>query len=127
CNRYPQPEFRKIRQRLGEELLQRCVFHADEDAAVGAVLGLLAPVLAGWRPKPLPYPLRPGDRVDPDDDPSLVSQTLLYVTSVFGFSQPDLYFRPDEPGDVNVLNVERGSSVRPTMIALGRCFPERTP
>src|SRR5690606_19979269 len=27
-NRYPQPEFRKIRQRLGEELLRRSVFHA---------------------------------------------------------------------------------------------------
>lgn len=115
--RYPQPEFRRIRQRLGEEVLRRCVFHADEDVGVAAVLGLVAPVLAGWRPKTLPYPLRPSDRVDPDDDPSLVSQQLIYVTSVFGFPAPDLYFRPDEPGDVTVMNVERGGSVRPTMIA----------
>lgn len=124
-NRYPQPEFRKIRQRLGEELLRRSVFHADEDAGVSAVLGLLAPVLAGFRPKALPYPLRQADRVDPDDDASLVSQTLIYVTSVYGFSQPDLYFRPDEPGDVAVMNVERGTSVRPTMIALAAALHER--
>lgn len=125
-NRYPQPEHRRIKQRLGEDLLRRCVFHADEDAGVGAVLGLLAPVLAGWRPKMLPYPLRPSDRVDPDDDPSLVSKSFIYVTSVYGFSQPDLYFRPDEPGDVAVLNVERGNSVRPTMIALGAALHEKS-
>ncbi|MBZ5715135.1 serine/threonine-protein kinase [Nannocystis pusilla] len=125
-NRYPQPEFRRIKQRLGEDLLRRCVFHADEDASVGAVLGLLAPVLAGWRPKLLPYPLRPSDRVDADDDGSLVSKSLIYVTSVYGWPQPDLYFRPDEPGDVAVLNVERGGSVRPTIIALGGALAEKS-
>ncbi|HEY8377226.1 MAG TPA: tetratricopeptide repeat protein [Nannocystis sp.] len=123
--RYPQPEFRKIRQRLGEEVLRRCVFHPDEDLGVAAVLGLVAPVLAGFRPKLLPYPLRPSDRVDPDEDPSLVSQMLLYVTSVYGFPAPDLYYRPDEPGDVAVMNVERGGSVRPTMIALASAIHEK--
>ncbi|PCC68276.1 Serine/threonine protein kinase [Nannocystis exedens] len=125
-NRYPQPEFRRIKQRLGEDLLRRCVFHADEDAGVGAVLGLLAPVLAGWRPKMLPYPLRPSDRIDPEDDGSLVSKLFVYVTSVYGYPQPDLYFRPDEPGDVAVLNVERGGSVRPTIIALGGALAEKS-
>lgn len=125
-NRYPQPEFRRIRQRLSEDVLRRCVFHPDEDAGVAAVLGLVAPVLAGWRPKLLPYPLRPSDRVDPDDDPSLVSQMLVYVTSVLGFPQPDLYFRPDEPGDVTVLGVHREGAVRPTMIALAGALHERS-
>lgn len=125
-NRYPQPEFRRIKQRLAEELLRRCVLPAEEDAGVAAVLGLLAPVLAGWRPKPLPYPLRPSDRVDPEDDPSPVSQCLIYVTSVYGFPQPDLYFRPDEPGDVAVLNVERKGSVRPTIIALASALREKS-
>ncbi|MDC0716112.1 serine/threonine-protein kinase [Nannocystis bainbridge] len=125
-HRYPQPEFRRIKQRLGEELLRRCVFHADEDAGVGAVLGLLAPVLAGWRPKMLPYPLRPSDRVDPEDDGSLVSKSFVYVTSVYGLPQPDLYFRPDEPGDAAVLNVERGGSVRPTIIALAGALAEKS-
>lgn len=125
-NRYPQPEFRKIRQRLGEDVLRRCVFHGDEDANIAAVLGLVAPVLAGWRPKPLPYPLRPADRVDLDDDRSLVSQMLVYTVGVLGLSQPDLYFRPDEPGDVSVLNVQREGSVRPTMVALGSVLRERS-
>lgn len=125
-NRYPQPEFRKIRQRLAEDVLRRCVFHPDEEQGVAAVLGLVAPVLAGWRPKTLPYPLRPSDRVDPDDSPSPVAQMLLYVLSVLGFPQPDLYFRPDEPGDLAVLNVQRDGAVRPTIIALATALHEKS-
>lgn len=123
-NRYPQPEFRRIKQRLGEDVLRRHVFHADEDPTIGAVLGLVAPVLSAWRVKQLPYPLRPSDRVDPDDDPSLVGKTLLYAIGVLGLGQPDLYFRQDEPGDLNVLNVQREGRVRPTMIALGNAIRE---
>lgn len=125
-SRYPQPEHRRIRQRLSEDVLRRCVFHPEEDQAVAAVLGVVAPILAGWRPKPLPYPLRPSDRVDTDDDPSPVSRTLVYVTSVLGYPQPDLYFRPDEPGDVAVMGVMREGSVRPTMIALATSLQEKS-
>lgn len=125
-NRYPQPEFRKIKQKLGEDVLRKHVFHPDEDPTIGAILGLVAPVLSAWRVKQLPYPLRPNDRVDPDDDPSLVGQMLLYVIGVIGLGQPDLYFRPDEPGDLNVLNVQREGRVRPTMIALASAIREKT-
>jgi hypothetical protein len=125
-NRYPQPEFRKIKQKLGEDVLRKHVFHADEDPTIGAILGLVAPVLSAWRVKQLPYPLRPNDRVDPDDDPSLVGSMLLYVIGVIGLGQPDLYFRPDEPGDLNVLNVQREGRVRPTMIALANAIREKT-
>lgn len=123
--RYPQPEFRKIRQRLSEEVLRRSVFHPDEDAVISGILGLAAPVLAAWRVKQLPYPLRPGDRVDLDDTPAPVGQMLVYVTGVLGLAQPDLYFRPDEPGDLNVLNVQREGRVRPTMIALASALREK--
>ena len=125
-SRYPQPEFRKIKQKLSEEVLRRHVFHPDEDANISALIGLVAPVLSAWRVKQLPYPLRPNDRVDPDDDPSLVGQMLLYVIGVLGLGQPDLYFRADEPGDLNVLNVQREGRVRPTLIALANAIREKT-
>jgi tetratricopeptide (TPR) repeat protein/tRNA A-37 threonylcarbamoyl transferase component Bud32 len=123
--RYPQPEFRKIRQRLSEEVLRKSVFHADEEPVISAILGLAAPVLSAWRVKQLPYPLRPGDRVDLDETPSPVGQMLVYVAGVLGLGQPDLYFRPDEPGDLNVLNVQREGRVRPTVIALANALREK--
>ena len=124
--RYPQPEFRKIKQRLSEEVLRRSVFHPDEDPIISAILGLVAPVLSAWRVKQLPYPLRPGDRVELDDTPSPVGQMLTYVIGVLGLGQPDLYFRPDEPGDLNVLNVQREGRVRPTVIALANPLREKS-
>ncbi len=124
-SRYPQPEFRKIRQRLGEDVLRRHVFHADEDPVISALLGLVSPALAVWRVKQLPYPLRPSDRVDDDEDASLVGPMLRYVLGVLGLGQPDLYFRPDEPGDLNVLNVQREGRVRQTVIALATAIREK--
>jgi len=125
-NRYPQPEFRRIKQRLGEDVLRKHVFHPDEDPTISAIIGLVAPVLSAWRVKQLPYPLRPNDRVDPDDDPSLVGKMLLYVIGVLGLGQPDLFFRPDEPGDLHVLNVQREGRVRPTMIALANAVRDKS-
>jgi hypothetical protein len=93
---------------------------------ISAILGLVAPVLAAWRVKQLPYPLRPSDRVDLDDSSSPVGQMLVYVAGVLGLGQPDLYFRPDEPGDLNVLNVQREGRVRPTVIALANALREKS-
>ncbi len=124
--RYPQPEFRKIRQRLSEDVLRKCVFHPDEEVTISAVLGLVAPVLAAWRIKQLPYPLRPSDRVDLDDSSIPVAQMLTYVASVVNLGQPDLYLRPDEPGDLTVLNVQRENRVRPTVIAQANALREKS-
>ena len=124
--RYPQPEFRKIRQRLSEEVLRRSVFHPDEEVTISSVLGLVAPVLAAWRVKQLPYPLRPSDRVDLDDSATPVAQMLVYVASVVGLGVPDLYLRPDEPGDLTVLNVQRENRVRPTVIAQANALREKS-
>lgn len=125
-SRYPQPEHRKIKQRLGEDVLRRHVFPSEEDATISAILGLVAPVLSAWRVKQLPYPLRPADRVDPDESPAPVGKMLLYVLGVLGLGQPDLYFRPDEPGDLAVLNVQREGRVRPTVIALANALREKS-
>jgi golgin subfamily B member 1 len=124
--RYPQPEFRKIRQRLSEDMLRRCVFHPDAEVTISAVLGLVAPVLAAWRVKQLPYPLRPSDRVDLDDSATPVAQMLVYVSQVIGLGLPDLYLRPDEPGDLTVLNVQREGRVRPTVIAQANALREKS-
>jgi tetratricopeptide (TPR) repeat protein len=72
--KYISGEFRQARQRLGEEVLRRHVFHPDEDLWLTGILGSIAPAIAAWRANPLPAYLKPNDRTDIDTDPSLVAR-----------------------------------------------------
>jgi tetratricopeptide (TPR) repeat protein len=88
----------------------------DEDLFLTGILGSIAPALAAWRANPLPGYLKPSDRTDINSDPSLVARMAKYVMNVLNVGQPDLYLRPDEPGDVALLNAVRDNRVAPTMV-----------
>ncbi|HEY8379115.1 MAG TPA: tetratricopeptide repeat protein, partial [Nannocystis sp.] len=114
--KYYTPEFRQARQRLSEEVLRRNVFHPDEDLWLTGIVGSIAPAIAAWRANPLPAYLKPNERTDINTDPSLVARMAKYVMQLLNVGQPDLYLRPDEPGDVALLNAQRDGRVHPTMV-----------
>ena len=115
-DKYASNEFRQARQRLSEEILRRHVFHPDEDLWLTGILGSIAPAIAAWRVNPLPAYLKPNERTDINTDPSLVARMAKYVMQLLNVGQPDLYLRPDEPGDVALLNAQRDNRVHPTMV-----------
>ncbi|RMG99750.1 MAG: tetratricopeptide repeat protein [Deltaproteobacteria bacterium] len=113
---YHRQELVQARQRLGEEVLRRHVFHPDEDIYLTGILGLVAPAIAAWQARDLPPTIKKKERIDITADPSFFSRYAKYVKDVVNLPQPDVYLRPKEPGDLTILNVKVDNQVRPSMV-----------
>ncbi len=109
-------DFVMARQRLSEETLRRHVFHPDQDLYLTGILGLIAPAVAAWRAVDLPGTLNPTEVIDVSIDPSLFSRMAKYVKDVLNVSQPDVYLRPNDPGDLTLMNVRRNNAIHPSMV-----------
>ncbi|NJK30989.1 MAG: tetratricopeptide repeat protein [Deltaproteobacteria bacterium] len=115
-NRYRPEGFVRARQRLSETTMRKHVFHPDQDAYLTAIMGIVAQPLAAWRAKELPPTIKADTRVDITLDPSPFAQIAKYIKDVLNVSPPDAYLRPNEPGDVTVINVKRDGAVHPSMV-----------
>ncbi|MEZ4452700.1 MAG: protein kinase [Nannocystaceae bacterium] len=121
----PPSVFRRIRARLTEEVLRRCILPGDQSQLVTNILGLSMPALAAWRSRPAPPSLRGSDPIDTSESPSLPAQLLAYVCSVMGYPQPELHFQPGEAGELTLLSVRRQGGVGPLMIAQAGLLRDR--
>ena len=115
-NKHKPEGFVRARQRLSEVAMRKSVFHPDQDAYLTAILGLVAQPLAAWRAKELPPTIKGDSRIDITLDPQPFAQIAKYIKDVLNVSAPDVYLRPNEPGDIAVLNVKRDGQVAPTMV-----------
>src|SRR5690606_3865297 len=103
-NQYRRPDFTMARQRLSEDTLRRHVFHPDQDLYLTGILGLIAPAVAAWRVNDLPASINPQENVDISVDPSLFARMAKYVRDVLNVPKPDVYMRPNDPGDLELHN-----------------------
>jgi hypothetical protein len=115
-NRFQRPDFVMARQRLSEDTLRRHVFHPDQDLYLTGILGLIARAVASWRAQPLPGTLNPNERIDVQIDPSLFSRMAKYVKDVLNVTAPDVYLRPNDPGDLTLMNIKREDALHPSMV-----------
>jgi len=113
---YRKSDFQRARQRLSEDTLRRNVFHPDQDLYLTGILGLIAPAVAAWRAQEVPNTLNIREIVDISIDPSLFSRTAKYIRDVLNVSQPDVYLRPSEPGDIALLNLKRDEVIHPSLV-----------
>ncbi len=115
-DRLKRGDFVMARQRLSEDTLRRHVFHPDQDLYLTGILGLIAPAVAAWRAVPLPGTLSPTERIDIQVDPSLFSRMAKYVKDVLNVSTPDVYLRPNDPGDLTLMNIKRDETLHPSLV-----------
>ena len=113
---YRREGFVQARQRLSETTMRRHVFHPDQDQYLTGILGMVAGPLAAWRASDLPSTMKAKERVDITTDPSLFSRVAKYSRDVLNVQQPDVYLRPNDPGDIQLMNIKRDNSVHPSMV-----------
>ncbi len=110
-------DFPMARQRLSEDTLRRHVVHPDQDPYLTSIMGLIAPAVAAWRAVPLPGSLNAKERIDVSIDPSLFSRMTKYVKDVLNVVQPDVFLRPNDLGDLVLMNIKRDDhQLRPTIV-----------
>lgn len=106
------------RQPLPEDVLRRHVAHREQDLYLTCAFGLMARPVAMWRALAPPPRLRPHKRIDVTDDPSLVSRMIAYVAKVLDVPPPDVYLRPEEMGDLALMNLARDGRLQPSLVVL---------
>ena len=119
-------DFVMARQRLSEDTLRRNVFHPDQDLYLTGILGLIAPAVAAWRAVDLPATLNPNEVIDVSIDPSLFSRMAKYIKDVLNVAQPDVYLRPNDPGDLTLMNIKKAGAIHPSIVVFQNLLRGKT-
>ncbi len=110
------PDLPRARQPLCEDTLRQHVAHPDQDLTLTCILGSIAPAVAVWRSVEPPAPLRPQDRSRVWTYPTPLTRSLEYVQWVLGVLPPDVFVRPQDQGDLCLMNTQRDEHLHPTIV-----------
>ncbi len=124
---YPQNNLVRAKQRLGDEMWSRFIFHEEENRIIGAILGIIAPAVAYTSGRPLKqYGLKRKDARPLATDKLMFTRLFNYVLQVLNIqAMPDLYIRDQQPGGmVSGVAIEKGQLL-PFCIAGGSLLQGR--
>ncbi|HVX96230.1 MAG TPA: tetratricopeptide repeat protein [Polyangia bacterium] len=109
--------FARARARLTEELWQRNIYHADEDRYISHVFAAVSQVVSAVRAKEhKDWGLKRKDKRDVATDQLLFSKVFNYVNQVLGVPQPELYLRPESPGELDLANAREKAALTPSFV-----------
>jgi tetratricopeptide (TPR) repeat protein len=109
--------FARARARLTEELWQRNIYHPDEDRHISHVFAAVSQVVAAVRAKEhKDWGLKRKDKRDVATDQLLFSKVFNYVNQVLGVPQPELYLRPESPGELDLANAREKAHLTPSFV-----------
>ncbi len=109
--------FARAKARLTEELWQRNIYHPDEDRYISHVFAAVSQVVAAVRAKEhKDWGLKRKDKRDVATDQLLFSKVFNYVNQVLGVPQPELYLRPESPGELDLANAREKAALTPSFV-----------
>src|SRR4029077_69347 len=110
---YKPKAFSRAKARLTEELW-RNIYHPEEDRYISAVFAAVSQAVAGAKAREhKEWGLKRKDKRDVANDQLLFSKVFNYVVQVLGVPQPELYLRPESPGELDLANArEKGVLLR---------------
>jgi len=113
---YKPKAFTRARARLTEELW-RNIYHPDEDRYISAVFGAVSQAVAGAKAREhKEWGLKRKDKRDVANDQLLFSKVFNYVVQVLGVPQPELYLRPESPGELDMANAREKGQLTPSFV-----------
>ncbi|MDB4980275.1 MAG: Tetratricopeptide 2 repeat protein [Myxococcales bacterium] len=114
---YKPKGFARAKSRLTEELWLRNIYHPDEDRYVSSIFALVSQAVAVARAKEhKDWGLKRKDRRDVATDQLLFSKVFNYVNQVLGVPQPELYLRPESPGELDLANAREKAQLTPSFV-----------
>jgi tetratricopeptide (TPR) repeat protein len=113
---YKPKVFTRARARLTEDLW-KLVYHADEDRYISAVFAAVSHSVAAARAKEhKDWGLKRKDRRDVATDQLLFSKVFNYVNQVLGVPSPEVYLRPESPGELDLANAREKGALVPSFV-----------
>src|SRR5262249_52663877 len=113
---YKPKVFTRARARLTEDLW-KLVYHSDEDRYISHVFAAVSQAVAAVRAKEhKDWGLKRKDRRDVANDQLLFSKVFNYVNQVLGVPQPELYLRPESPGELDLANAREKAHLVPSFV-----------
>jgi tetratricopeptide (TPR) repeat protein len=109
--------FTRARARLTEELWQRNIYHPDEDRFVSHIFASVSmAVAAAYAKEHKDWGLKRKDKRDVPNDQLLFSKVFSYLVQVMGVPQPELYLRPESPGELDMANAREKAQLTPSFV-----------
>ncbi len=117
CEQYKVKGLPRARARLNEELWQKSLYHADEDRYISHVFAAVSNVVGAVRAREhKDWGIKRKDRRDPANDQLLFSKVFNYTSQVLGIPQPELYLRPESPGELDMANAREKGQLIPAFV-----------
>src|SRR5450432_3104446 len=117
----------RARARLTEEVWLKQIYHPEEDRTLSQILATLSPAVATARAQTLKdLGLKRKQRRDVATDQSMPSKVLAYAGAVFGASTPEVYFAPETPGEIEVVNLRAAVAGTPALVLCKGMFEARS-
>jgi tetratricopeptide (TPR) repeat protein len=113
---YKPKVFTRARARLTEDLW-KLVYHPDEDRYISAVFAAVSHSVAAARAKEhKDWGLKRKDKRDIANDQLLFSKVFNYVNQVLGVPSPEVYLRPESPGEMDLANAREKAHLVPSLV-----------